>query len=43
VAANPGGHLSLGIAIAFAVAAAMALVALALSGRLPPGTTSAAR
>ena len=43
VAADPGGHLSLGIAIAFAVAAAMALVALALSGRLPPGTTSAAR
>jgi MFS family permease len=42
VAADPGGHLSLGIAIAFAVAAAMALVALALSGRLPPGTTSAA-
>jgi MFS family permease len=41
VAADPGGHLSLGIAIAFAVAAAMALVALALSGRLPPGTTSA--
>jgi predicted MFS family arabinose efflux permease len=42
VAADPGGHLGLGIAIAFAVAAAMALVALALSGRLPPGTTSAA-
>ena len=41
VAAATGGHLDLGIAIAFAVAAAMALVALALSGRLPPGTTSA--
>jgi MFS family permease len=42
VAATTGGHLDLGIAIAFAVAAAMGLVALALSGRLPPGTTTTA-
>ncbi|MDQ2815425.1 MAG: MFS transporter [Actinomycetota bacterium] len=41
VAATAGSHLDLGIAVAFAVAAAMGLIALALSGRLPPGTTSA--
>ncbi len=40
VAAAAASHLDRGIAIAFAIAAAMALTALALSGRLPPGTTS---
>ena len=43
VAATSGGRLHLGIAVAFAVAAAMAIAALAVTRRLPPGTTSAAR
>jgi hypothetical protein len=36
-----GGDLRLGIAGAFAAAAAVVLVALAFTGRLPAGTTSA--
>ncbi len=43
VAATSGSHLYLGIAVAFAVAAAMAIAALAVTRRLPSGTTSAAR
>jgi MFS family permease len=41
VAAAAGAHLRLGIAAAFAAAAAVGLAALALTGRLPPGPTSA--
>jgi MFS family permease len=40
VAAGAGGNLRLGITAAFAAAAAVGVVALALSRRLPPGTTS---
>jgi hypothetical protein len=40
VAAAAGGDLRLGIGAAFAAAAAVALLALALTGRLPAGTTS---
>jgi MFS family permease len=41
VAAAAGGDLRLGITAAFAVAAAVGLVALAFTGRLPAGTSSA--
>ena len=41
MAAAAGSDLRLGVAAAFAVAAAVALVALALTRRLPAGTTSA--
>jgi len=41
VAAAAGSDLRLGITAAFAIAAAAGLVALALTGRLPAGTTSA--
>jgi MFS family permease len=41
VAAAAGSNLRLGIAAAFAAAAAVALVALAFTGRLPVGTSSA--
>ena len=40
VAAGAGGNLRLGIAVAFAAAAAVGVVALAVTRRLPPGTTS---
>src|SRR5215469_1429414 len=40
VAAGAGGNLRLGITAAFAAAAAVGVVALALTRRLPPGTTS---
>jgi MFS family permease len=40
VAAAAGGHLDVGVAVAFAVAAAMGVAALALSSRLPSGTSS---
>jgi MFS family permease len=42
VAAAAGGDLRLGVAAAFAIAAAVGLVALAVTGRLPPGPSSAA-
>jgi len=41
VAAAAGSDLRLGITAAFAIAAAAGLLALALTGRLPAGTTSA--
>jgi MFS family permease len=40
VAAGAGGHLQLGITAAFAAAAAVGVVALAVTRRLPPGTTA---
>jgi MFS family permease len=40
VAAGAGGHLQLGITAAFAVSAAVAVVALAVTRRLPAGTTA---
>ena len=42
VAAAAGGDLRLGVAAAFAIAAAVGLIALAVTGRLPPGPSSAA-
>jgi MFS family permease len=42
VAAGAGSHLPLGIAAAFVIAAAAGVTALALAGRLPAGTNSAA-
>jgi MFS family permease len=42
VAAAAGGDLRLGVAAAFAIAAAVGVVALAVTGRLPAGPTSAA-
>jgi hypothetical protein len=41
VAAAAGSNLRIGIAAAFGVAAAVGLVALALTGRLPAGPSSA--
>jgi MFS family permease len=41
VTAGAGSHLHLGITVAFAAAAAVAVTALALTRRLPGGTTSA--
>ncbi len=40
VAAGAGGHLQLGITAAFAAAAAVGVLALAITRRLPPGTTA---
>jgi MFS family permease len=40
VAAGAGGHLQLGITAAFAASAAVAVVALAVTRRLPAGTTA---
>jgi hypothetical protein len=40
VAAGAGGHLQRGITAAFAAAAAVGVVALAVTRRLPPGTTA---
>jgi MFS family permease len=40
VAAGAGGHLQVGITAAFAVSAAVAVVALAVTRRLPAGTTA---